>query len=153
MIQYKQKVILLEAGTDVGANIFTWKHIRLFSKWKYNIDKAASSLLEKYKWEKPNLEETSTGKELVENYLIPLSKIPEIQEVIALNTKVNSIARKNIYKMKTAHREKVPFVIYTGHEGTIQAIEARAVIDATGTWGNPNPVNSSGILLKSEKNL
>lgn len=154
LIQYKQKVIVLEAGTEVGANILTWKHIRLFSQWKYNIDKAASSLLEKYKWEKPNLEEIPTGKELVENYLIPLSKIPEIQEVIALNTKVISIARKNIDKMKTAHRENVPFVIYTEHEGsTIQAIEARAVIDATGTWGNPNPANSSGVWLESEKNL
>ena len=91
--------------------------------------------LEKYKWEKPNLEEIPIGKELVENYLIPLSKIPEIQEVIALNTKVISIARKNIDKMKTAHRENVPFVIYTGHEGTIQAIEAK-VVDVTGTWGN-----------------
>ncbi|MDK8643019.1 NAD(P)-binding domain-containing protein [Niallia taxi] len=153
LIQYKQKVILLEAGTEVGSNILTWKHIRLFSQWKYNIDKAASSLLEKYKWEKPNLEEIPTGKELVENYLIPLSKIPEIQEVIALNTKVISIAKKNIDKLKTANRENVPFVIYTEHEGTIQAIEARAVIDATGTWGNPNPANSSGVWLESEKHL
>ena len=153
LIQYKQKVIILEAGTEVGANILTWKHIKLFSQWKYNIDKAASSLLEKYKWKKPNLEEIPTGKELVENYLIPLSKIPEIHEVIALNTKVISIAKKNIDKMKTANRENVPFVIYTEHEGSIQAIEARAVIDATGTWGNPNPANSSGVWLKSEKYL
>ncbi|MEK4671330.1 NAD(P)-binding domain-containing protein [Niallia sp. FSL R7-0271] len=153
LIQYKQKVILLEAGTEVGANILTWKHIRLFSQWKYNIDKAASSLLKKYKWEKPNLEEIPTGKELVENYLIPFSKIPEIQEVITLNTKVISIAKKNIDKMKTANRENVPFVIYTEHEGTIQAIEARAIIDATGTWGNPNPANSSGVWLESEKHL
>jgi len=153
LIQYKQKVIILEAGTEVGANILTWKHIKLFSQWKYNIDKAASSLLEKYEWEKPNLEEIPTGKELVEKYLVPLSKIPEIKEVIALNTKVISLARKNIDKMKTAHRENVPFVIYTEHEGIIQTIEARAVIDATGTWRNPNPANSSGVWLESEKNL
>ncbi|KLV15371.1 glutamate synthase, partial [Niallia circulans] len=43
LIQYKQKVIVLEAGTEVGANILTWKHIKLFSQWKYNIDKAAST--------------------------------------------------------------------------------------------------------------
>lgn len=153
LIQHKQKVMLLEAGTEVGANIQTWKHIRLFSPWKYNIDKAASSLLEKYNWEKPNLEEIPTGKELVENYLIPLSKVPEIQEVITLNTKVISIAKKNIDKMKNANRENVPFVIYTEHEGAIQAIKARAVIDATGTWGNPNPANSSGVWLESEQSL
>ncbi|MDK8643309.1 NAD(P)-binding domain-containing protein (plasmid) [Niallia taxi] len=153
LIQYKQKVIILEAGTEVGANILTWKHIKLFSQWKYNIDKAASSLLEKYEWEKPNLEEIPTGKELVDNYLIPFSKIPEIREVIALNTKVISIAKKNIDKMKTANRENVPFVIYTEQKGIIQSIEARAVIDATGTWGNHNPANSNGVWLKTEKNL
>ena len=153
LIQYKQKVIILEAGTEVGANILTWKHIKLFSQWKYNIDKAASSLLEKYEWEKPNLEEIPTGKELVDNYLIPLTKIPEIREVIALNTKVISIGKKNTDKMKTANRENVPFVIYTEQKGTIQAIEARAVIDATGTWGNPNPANSNGVWLKSEESL
>ncbi len=153
LIQYKQKVIILEAGSEVGANILTWKHIKLFSQWKYNIDKAASSLLEKYKWEQPNLEEIPTGKELVENYLIPLSRIPDFQEVIALNTKVISIAKKNTDKMKTANRDNVPYVIYTEHKGTIQAIEARAVIDATGTWGNPNPANSNGVWLESEKYL
>ncbi|CAM5418376.1 NAD(P)-binding domain-containing protein [Niallia circulans] len=152
-IQYKQKVIILEAGTEVGANILTWKHIKLFSQWKYNIDKAASTLLERYGWEQPNLEEIPTGKELVENYLIPLSKIPELQEVIALNTKVISIAKKNTDKMKTANRENVPFVIYTEYKGTIQVLEARAVIDATGTWGNPNPANSNGVWLESEKSL
>ncbi|KAB7672214.1 NAD(P)-binding domain-containing protein [Bacillus sp. B1-b2] len=153
LIQYKQKVIILEAGTEVGANILTWKHIRLFSQWKYNIDKAASSLLEKYGWETPDLEGIPTGKELVENYLIPLSKIPELQEVIALNKKVLSIAKKNMDKMKTANRDNVPFVIYTEHKGTIQVIEARAVIDATGTWGNPNPANSNGVWLESEQYL
>ncbi|MDE5055426.1 NAD(P)-binding domain-containing protein [Niallia taxi] len=153
LIQYKQKVIILEAGTEVGANILTWKHIKLFSQWKYNIDKAASSLLEKYEWEKPNLEEIPTGKELVEKYLVPLSKIPEIKEVIALNTKVISIAKKNTDKMKSANRGDVPFVIYTENEGSIKAIEARAVIDATGSWGNPNPANSNGVWLQEEKNL
>ncbi|HEO8420410.1 NAD(P)-binding domain-containing protein [Niallia circulans] len=153
LIQYKQKVIILESGTEVGANIINWGHIRLFSQWKYNIDKAASSLLEKYEWNKPNLEDIPTGKELVENYLIPLSKVPEIKEVIALNNRVISIAKKNTDKMKTANRENVPFVIYTEHKGSIQAIEAKAIIDATGTWGNPNPANSNGVWLQKEKNL
>lgn len=55
--------------------------------------------------------------------------------------------------MKTANRENVPFVIYTEYKGTIQVLESRAVIDATGTWGNPNPANSNGVWLESEKSL
>ena len=153
LIKYNQKVIILEAGSEVGSNILTWSHIRLFSPWKYNIDKAALSLLEKYDWNQPKFEDIPTGKELVENYLVPLAKTPELKDVISLDTKVISIARKNIDKMKTANRENVPFVIYTVHKGSPKFIEARAVIDATGTWGNPNPSNSNGVWLQSEKEL
>lgn len=32
-------------------------------------------------------------------------------------------------------------------------MKARAVIDATGTWGNPNPAMSNGMWLKAEKQL
>lgn len=35
--------------------------------------------------------------------------------------------------MKTANREKQPFVIYAEQNGEFKKFEARAVIDATGT--------------------
>ena len=38
-------------------------------------------------------------------------------------------------------------------EGVLQVYEARAILDASGTWGNPNPANSNGIWLKEEKSL
>ena len=37
--------------------------------------------------------------------------------------------------------------------GALQVYEARAVLDASGTWGNPNPANSNGIWLKEEQSL
>ena len=145
--------ILLEAGENIGSNILTWGHVRLFSSWQYNIDKAALDLLEQSGWEAPDIKALPTGKEIVEKYLQPLANLPEIKPFIHLNTKVLSIGKKNVDKMKTANREKKPFLIYTEKEGVLQIYEARAVLDASGTWGNPNPANSNGIWLKEEKSL
>ena len=145
--------ILLEAGKQVGANILTWGHVRLFSPWRYNIDKAAMSLLAKSGWEQPDLDQLPTGKELVEQYLQPLSQLSEVQPFVHLNTKVLSIGRKDIDKMKTWNRENVPFIIHTENNGVYKTFEASAVLDASGTWGNPNPAVSHGIWLKEEKSL
>lgn len=37
--------IVFEAGQSVGQNILSWSHVRVFSPWKYNIDKVAEELL------------------------------------------------------------------------------------------------------------
>lgn len=92
-----------------------------------------------------------TGNELVDEYLKPLSNTPEIKDMLHLNTRVLSISRKNIDKMKTANRDSLPFVLYTEQNGAFKLFEARAIIDASGTWGNPNPANSSGVWLKDEE--
>lgn len=145
--------ILLEAGPQIGANILTWGHVRLFSPWQYNVDKAAKDLLNASGWIHPELESLPTGQELVEQYLQPLAMVPEIKPFVHLNTKVLSIGRKDMDKMKTANRESVPFIIHTESNTEYKTFEAKAVIDATGTWGNPNPAASSGIWLTEEKSL
>jgi thioredoxin reductase len=145
--------ILLEAGEQAGANILTWGHVRLFSPWRYNIDKAAASLLEKHGWQTPDLEELPTGKELVEHYLRPLASLPDIQPHVHFHTKVLSIGRKDTDKMKNLNREKQPFVIHAEKEGVLTTYEARAVLDASGTWGHPNPANASGMWLEEERSL
>ncbi len=151
LTKYNQPFIILESGPQVGENITTWGHVRLFSPWEYNIDKVAKGLLVNNGWSEPKLNELPTGNELVEKYLKPLSNTPEIKDVLHLNTRVLSISRKNIDKMKTANRNSLPFVLYTEQNGTFKLFEARAIIDASGTWGNPNPANSSGVWLKDEE--
>ncbi|GGE81371.1 NAD(P)-binding domain-containing protein [Priestia taiwanensis] len=148
-----ESFILLEAGESIGSNILTWGHVRLFSAWQYNIDKEAVNLLEQHEWQSPDLKALPTGKEIVEQYLKPLANLPVIKPFIHLNTRVLSVGRKDNDKMKTANRENKPFIIYTEKEGVLQVFEARAVLDASGTWGNPNPANSNGIWLKEETSL
>ncbi|MDI2585842.1 NAD(P)-binding domain-containing protein [Psychrobacillus sp. NEAU-3TGS] len=148
-----ERFILLESGDRVGSNILNWGHVRLFSPWQYNIDKIAKKILEKHSWNAPSLDQLPLGKELVNEYLEPLSKLPEIKPFLSLNTKVVSISKKGLDKMKTANRDNSPFVLYLEQNGLSKRIEVRAVIDATGTWSHPNPINADSIWTKEEIEL
>ena len=142
--------LLFEAGTTVTSHILSWRHIRVFSPWKYNIDKAARKLLEETDWKSPNDEALPTGGELFEQYFKPFYELPVIKRNTFLNAKVLSIGRKNLDKMKTFGRENLPFVIQVLQVNELKQFEAQAVIDATGTWNSPNPIGSSGIFAVGE---
>ncbi|RJS59262.1 NAD(P)-binding domain-containing protein [Bacillus sp. PK3_68] len=148
-----ERFILFESGSQVGSNILEWGHVRLFSPWQYNIDGAAKNLLEKHGWKAPSLEDLPLGKELVEQYLEPVANLPEIKPFILLETKVSSVSRKGMDKMKTFNRENVPFEICVEKSGVVERYEARAVVDASGTWGHPNPVYANGVWKKEEQEL
>jgi len=142
--------ILFEAGETVAANIWSWRHVRFFSPWRYSVDEIAVSLLEAYGWESPVLDDLPTGEDLVEQYLKPLANLPQLKPHIQVNSRVTAVSRKGLDKMKTADREVRPFVLQVEQAGQTNYIEARAVIDASGTWANPNPVGSSGVVAVGE---
>jgi hypothetical protein len=52
--------------------------------------------------------------------------------------------------MKTSGRENLPFVIQVLVDGQVKQFQARAVIDATGTWNSPNPIGSGGVSAVGE---
>lgn len=149
----QQNFIVLESGSRVGHNILEWAHVRLFSPWQYNIDKIARKLLKESGWMEPQAEELPTGKELVENYLEPLASLPQIKKNLQLNAKVLSVSKKSLDKMKNSGREQSSFVIYVEQQDVTERIEAKAVIDATGTWAQPNPVNADNIWTTEEREL
>lgn len=142
--------ILFEAGTSVASNILSWKHIRVFSPWKYNIDKAARQLLGESDWESPDDESLPTGGELFNQYFKPFYELPVVKSNTYLNSKVLSIGRKGLDKVKTSGRESLPFVIHVLQHQEVKQFEARAIIDATGTWNSPNPVGSGGVYAVGE---
>ncbi|WP_098742843.1 FAD-dependent oxidoreductase [Paenibacillus sp. EZ-K15] len=148
-----QQFILFEAGPSIGQNILQWGHVRLFSPWQYNIDKAAERLLLKHGWQPPVLKELPFGQEIVHQYLEPLAKLPELNPYIMLNARVVSISRKNTDKMKSPNRAAAPFVLYVERNGKTERFEARAVIDASGTWAHSNPLHADGIWTREERDL
>jgi len=149
----KLPFVLFESGESVGQNILSWSHVQLFSPWKYNIDQAAKELLQQGNWKAPNDTILPSGGELVAQYLFPLADLPEIKPHIKLNSQVRAIGRKGLDKMKTLDREKRPFSIKVEEKNAIKYYEASAVIDATGTWNQPNPIDSGCVFAAGEEQL
>ena len=146
-----QPFILFEAGESVVANILSWQHVKVFSPWRYNIDKAAKQLLDASDWIAPDEEALPTGKELYEDYFKPLANLSALKPFIHTNSKVMAIGRKNMDKMKSWDREKWPFVLQVHHKTKgARFYEVKAVIDASGTWNSPNPIGSGGVFAIGE---
>jgi thioredoxin reductase len=145
-----QPFLIFESGRTVASNILSWRHIRVFSPWRYNIDKAARQLLIESGWQNPDDDLLPTGEDLFKNYLKPLSELPSIRPFIHLEAKVLSVGRKNIDKMKTSGREDAPFAIQVFQRNEIKLFDVKAVIDASGTWNSPNPIAASGVYAGGE---
>ncbi|HYO13741.1 MAG TPA: NAD(P)-binding domain-containing protein [Thermoanaerobaculia bacterium] len=152
LIAKGEEPLVLEAGERVGANVLEWGHVRLFSPWEYVVDSASAALLEAQGWERPSGCGYPTGRDLVERYLAPLAATPEIAPRIRLGTRVESVSRLGFDKMKTAGRERAPFLLRVRRaDGREESILARAVIDASGTWSRPNPLGASGVPAAGER--
>jgi len=144
--------LLLEAGQTVAASVLSWGHVNLFSPWRYCIDEAAGRLLEKAGWIAPDPESWPSGRELADRYLLPLAEMPELAPFIRTGSKVVSIARFGLDKMKNASRNEAPFILTIEQpDGREEVLLARAVVDASGTYTMPNPLGSSGIPAPGEK--
>ena len=148
-----EKFVILESGHSVGSNILKWGHVRLFSSWHYNVDKVAVSLLEDNGWRAPDMKRLPFGKELVEEYLLPIAELPQIKPHIQLNAKVVAVSKLGLDKMKNTERDEQSFILYVESDGHTERIQAKAVIDATGTWSQPNPLNADNVWTQQEKSL
>ncbi len=142
--------IILEAGDEVGQAVREWSHVRMFSPWTYNVDKAAERLLRQEGWNAPSPDHYPTGAELVEHYLEPLATRTRLSKHIRTNARAVSVGRTGFDKVKTDGRERAPFEVrYQNGKGP-QTVRADAVIDASGTWRTPNPAGSNGLAAIGE---
>lgn len=145
--------VVLEAGPEAGHAVRQWAHVRMFSPWEYNIDKAAERLLAATGWNSPQADRYPTGGELVERYLEPLATRTPLKAHIRTSSKVVSVARAGFDKVKTKGRELAPFDIRYRNGAGLKTITADAVIDATGTWFSPNPAGANGLPATGEREL
>ncbi|MBP2217032.1 NAD(P)-binding domain-containing protein [Arthrobacter sp. CAN_C5] len=142
--------IVFEQGESVGAAIRQWAHIRLFSPWQYNIDPVSRRLLEPTGWTEPSQDTLPYGGELVASYLEPLAAVPAIAKALHFNSTVTAVTRSGMDKTRTKNRDTQPFLVrVTGPGGTVDHL-VRAVIDASGTWSQPNPLGQAGLLAPGE---
>ena len=144
------RVKLYEAGPAVGANLRDWGHVRVFTPWRYCVDAAARALLDRHGWRQPAADAFPTGDELVADYLQPLAATPELSAVIETDARVVAISRHGLDKVVSRGRETHPFVLSVSSRGGVRQDQARAVIDASGTWATPNPLGASGLPADGE---
>src|SRR5258708_3179603 len=147
-------VQLYEAGETIGANVRSWGHVRLFSPWRFNTDGASKAILLKHGWHEPPGDVLPTGHDLYAAYLQPLAETPELSRVIETAARICAISRQGIGKVVSRERDAHPFALAVENENGRRRIDlAWAVIDASGTWSNPNPVGASGIPAVGESDL
>ncbi len=151
LLQRGLNPIVLEAGAAPGAAVARWAHVRMFSTWALNIDPATRGLLEEHGWMAPADDDVPTGRDLLDRYLLPLAALPEIAPRVRLNTRVTGVARLGFGRVTTVGREAAPFVVRFEDAHGEGELLAQAVIDASGTFGTPNPLGASGLPALGER--
>lgn len=151
LIERGMTPVVLEAGGFVAANIREWAHVRLFSPWQHLVDPVSERMLDAAGWERPADEGYPAGEDLIDLYLQPLADLPQVAEVLRFNHRVKHITRHGVDKVKSDERDASPFVVVADNPDGEVRIMARAVIDATGTWNQPNPIGAGGIPAIGEK--
>lgn len=138
--------LILEAGASAGAAIEQWRHIRLFSPWRFNLDAAAVRLLEASGWESPRPTALPYGGDLVDGYLAPLAALPGIASRLKTGARVTAVTRLGMDKTHTRNRDTTPFIVRVEHDGGVTVdYQVASVIDASGTWSTRNPLGTSGL--------
>lgn len=146
--------VVIEQAAHIAPSFRDVAHVRLFSPWRYNVDAAARALLDETGWRALDPEALPTAGELVAEYLDPLAAHPALAPHIRLGTHVTAIGRRGLDRMRSAGRADAPFVIrWRTADGDTGRLEARAVIDASGTWGHPSPMGADGMLVEGEESL
>jgi cation diffusion facilitator CzcD-associated flavoprotein CzcO len=136
--------VIFESGDSVGASVRRWGHVRLFSPWRTDLDRAAQRLLKAHEWNSPDPTDFPTGADIVEDYLTPLAQLDAIAPNVRLGHRVVGVTRRGVDKLRDDEREERPFIVTTSGPAGMTRTPVRAVIDATGTWLSPNPVGAEG---------
>ncbi|MGN2642218.1 NAD(P)-binding domain-containing protein [Nocardia takedensis] len=137
-------VLVFERGATAGAAVAQWNHVRVFSRWGELVDPAARRLLDATGWSAPNPNAYPTGQDWARDYLIPLAEA--LGETVHLNTEVVGIARRGRDLVVDSGRDTEPLSVHLrSADGSEDRVLARAVIDASGTWGTPNPLGGEGL--------
>ena len=143
LLERGMEPLVLEAGDGPASAVLEWGHVRLFSPWPELTDKAAERLLEPAGWAAPG-SGYPTGAEWAEQYLRPLAGA--LGDRVRYGVRVTGVSRKGRDRLVDAGREDQPFTVHvTGPRGSQERLEARAVIDASGTWRQPNPAGADGL--------
>lgn len=137
----------------VGSSLRDWGHVKLFSPWSMNVSPLGLSVLGRRAL--PEADDLVTGRQMVEQYLEPLSRSTELAGRVHEGLTVVQVGREGLAKndfIGSRRRGKSPFrLLLSDDAGREQVTEADVVIDASGVWGNPNYCGSGNIPAPGER--
>lgn len=145
--------LVFEAGASVAAHLESYRHVQLFSPWRFNMDAPARRLLTAHGWTPPPPDGLPTAGQMLDDYLAPLAHLPSLAPALHLNSRVLQVSRVGFDKVKTHGRDMAPFVLRVQTPHGIAEHRAAAVLDASGTWGTPNPLGANGLPALGEEAL
>ena len=149
LLERGESPLVLEAGSGPASAVAEWGHVRLFSDWSELVDRAAARLLEPTGWAAPE-SGYPTGSEWISAYLAPLAAM--VGERVRYETRVTGVGRRGRDRLVDAGREEQPFTVHiVDASGRESRVDARAVIDASGTWAQPNPAGADGLAAVGER--
>jgi hypothetical protein len=143
---------VFEAADDVGGHVRRWGHVRTFTPWDLTVSERARRALGDAA---PAGAGLPTGAELADRLLAPLAGLPALRGRLRLGTRVVAVGREGLLKheaIAAPERARRRFrVLVQGRDGGESLVRADAVIDATGSYGNPNRVGDGGISAVGEQ--
>ncbi|GAA4426708.1 NAD(P)-binding domain-containing protein [Bremerella cremea] len=144
------EVIVFDSG-EVGANLQKWGHVPLFTPFGQNSTPLGKSALQAQdeNYQPPADDQLLTGRQLLEQYLKPLSQTDLVADCFKLNHKVISIARKEKIKTEDSEdreqRAETPLVtLVEDADGHQHLFESEVVLDCSGVYGQANYIGSGG---------
>ena len=152
-------VTVYEAGDTVGSHVRDWGHVRMFTPWALNWSALGRRRLAEEGVPEPAADALPTGREFVEQYLEPLSRLPEMDGVVKTGHRVVSVGRAGLLKGDAIPatgdetRTSRPFRILLDTPDGEQVADADIILDVTGVYGQPNALGADGIPARGERAL
>ena len=145
--------VVLEAGSRAGSGVRGWGHVRLFSSWAEVVDPAAEALLARHGWERPDPSSYPTGHDWAGRYLEPLAQaLAATDEVdLRLGHRVVGVTRDGRDRLVDDGRDDAAFVVHVESPTGAVRLLASAVVDASGTTGQPSPLGADGLPAAGER--
>jgi thioredoxin reductase len=146
---------LYEAGPRVASHVRAWGHVRLFTPWSLSVSPRMRRRLDAAGVAVPDGDVCPTGAELVAKALEPAAALPEVAAGLRCGARVAAVGREGLLKHEeigTAERAARVFrLLLADGEGREWVERADVILDATGTWSQPNALGDGGIPAPGEE--
>jgi len=149
-------VTLIERDV-IGANVRRWGHVTFFSPWRLNTSEVGLRVLDEMGVARPDPDGIPSGHDFLESYLNPLAEWLATRATVRTHTEVSHVGRKRLRKgdapASIARRDDPFRVLIKSRDGREEALTCDAVVDCSGTYGNPNYLGAGGLPAIGERDL